>query len=139
MRKRDHLFNKNKQYRRPADRQAHLESKHLANKMLKYAHNRYIEEILGITNPIDHNVSNTNPKADTDPHTNTFATKKLYSLLKNSKMDSKGSAPLKQNGQLYANTTDKANILNQQFQSVFTPKTTTHTHGSTGLCGRWHI
>ena len=38
-------------------------------------------------------------------------------------MDSKGSAPLKQNGQLYANTTDKANILNQQFQSVFTPKT----------------
>ena len=42
---------------------------------------------------------------------------------KNSKMDSKGSAPLKQNGQLYSNTTDKANILNQQLQSVFTPKT----------------
>ena len=38
-------------------------------------------------------------------------------------MDSKGSAPLKQNGQLYTNTTDKANILNQQFQSVSTPKT----------------
>ena len=38
-------------------------------------------------------------------------------------MDSKGSAPLKQNGQLHTNTTDKANILNQQFQSVFTPKT----------------
>ena len=38
-------------------------------------------------------------------------------------MDPKGSAPLKQNGQLYTNTTDKANILNQQFQSVFTPKT----------------
>ena len=43
---------KNKQYRRPADRQALLESKHLVNKMLKDAHNRYIEEILGITNPI---------------------------------------------------------------------------------------
>ena len=38
-------------------------------------------------------------------------------------MDSKGSAPLKQNGQLHTNTTDKANILNQQFRSVFTPKT----------------
>ena len=38
-------------------------------------------------------------------------------------MDSKGSAPLQQNGQLYTNTTDKANIINQQFQSVFTPKT----------------
>ena len=120
MRKRDHLFNKYKQYRRPADRQVHLESKHLVNKMLKDAHNRYIEEILGITN---HNDSNTNPKADSDPHTNTFATKKLCSLLKTSKMDLKGSAPLKQTGQLYTNTTDKANILNQQFQSVFTPKT----------------
>ena len=59
----------------------------------------------------------------TDLHTNTFTTKKLYSLLKNSKMDSKGSAPLKQNGQLYTNTTNKANILNQQIQLAFTPKT----------------
>ena len=91
--------------------------------MPKDAHNRYIEEILGITNPIDHNDSNTNPKADSDPHTNTFATKKLYYFLKNSNMDSKDSAPLKRNGQLYTNTTDKANIINQQFQSVFTPKT----------------
>ena len=39
-------------------------------------------------------------------------------------MDSKGSAPLTQNGHLYTNTTDKVNILNQQFQSVFIPKTT---------------
>ena len=53
------------------------------------AHNRYIEEILGITNPIDHNDSNTNPKVDTDTHTNTFATKKLYSLLKNKKWTQK--------------------------------------------------
>ena len=57
MRKRDHLFNKYKQYRRPADRQVLLESKHMVNKILKDAHNRYIEEILGITNPIDHNDS----------------------------------------------------------------------------------
>ena len=77
MRKRDHLFNKYKQHRRPADRQAHLESKQLVNKILKDAHNIYIEEIhvLGITNPIDHNDSNTNPEADSVPHTNTFATK----------------------------------------------------------------
>ena len=38
-------------------------------------------------------------------------------------MDLKSFAPLKQNGQLYTNSTDKDNILNQQFQSVFTPKT----------------
>ena len=87
--KRDHLFKKYKQNRRPVDRKAHLKSKHLVNKMLKDAHNRYIEEILGITNPINHNDSNINPKTDTIPHTNTFATKNLYSLLENLKMDSK--------------------------------------------------
>ena len=75
MRKRDHLIKKYKQYRHPEDRKAHLESKHLFTKMLKDAHNRYIEEILDITNPIGHNDSNTNPKADTDPHTNTFTLK----------------------------------------------------------------
>ena len=96
---------------------------HLVNKKLKEAHNRYIEEILGITNSADPSDSNSDPQTATDPQVNSLATKKLYSLLKNSRMDSKGSAPLKQNGQLHTNTTDKANILNQQFQSVFTPKT----------------
>lgn len=95
MRKRDSLYDQYKKYRRPADRHAHLESKHLVNKKLKEAHNRYIEEILGITNSVDSSDSNASPQTDTDPHKNTFATKKLYSLLKNSKMDSKSSAPLK--------------------------------------------
>ena len=36
--------------------------------------------------------------------------------------DSKGIAPLKKGGKLYSNTVDKANVPNQQFQSVFTPK-----------------
>ena len=57
MRKRDHLFNKYKQYIRTADRQAHIEYKHLVNKKLKDAHNRCIEEILGITNSNDSKVS----------------------------------------------------------------------------------
>ena len=109
MRKRDSLYDKHKKYRRPADRHAHLEYKHLVNRKLKEAHNRYIEEILGITNPND---SNSDPQTATDPKVNSLATKKLYSLLKNSRMDSKGSAPLKQNGQLHTNTTDKSNILN---------------------------
>ena len=68
------MFNKYKQYRRPADRQAILESNHLVNKKLKKAHKRYIEEILDITNYIDPNDSNNNPQVDTDLHTNTFAT-----------------------------------------------------------------
>ena len=57
-----------------------------------------------------------------EPHKSTPASKKLFSLLKNSKQDSKGIAPLKKDGKLYSYTVDKANVLNQQFQSVFTPK-----------------
>ena len=118
----DHLFKKYKQYRRHEDRKAHIESKHLVNMMPRETHNRYIEQILGITNSIDPNDSNANPKADMI-RTQTLSLQKSVLSPEDLKMDSKGSAPLKQNCHLYINTTDKANILNQQFQSVFTPKT----------------
>ena len=48
--------------------------------------------------------------------------KKLSSRLQNSKIESKDSAPLKHDGQLNTNNSDKANIVNVQFQTVFTPK-----------------
>ena len=41
---------------------------------------------MGIANPIDFNDSNANPQTVIDPNTNTLATKKLYYLMKNSKM-----------------------------------------------------
>ena len=47
--------------------------------------------------------------------------KKLFQYLKNSRTDQQGIPPLKQNGNLHTETKEKANILNQQFQSVFTP------------------
>ena len=50
-------------------------------------------------------------------------TKKLYSLLKPSKQDSGGIASLKKDGQTVSTETDKANTLNVQFLSVFSPKT----------------
>ena len=43
------------------------------------------------------------------------------SKLKNSRTDQQGIPPLRQNDNLHTGTKDKANILNQQFQSVFTP------------------
>ena len=48
----------------------------------------------------------------------------LYALavLKKSKKDSKGIAHLKKDDKFYTVTVDKANILNKQFQSVFTSK-----------------
>ena len=47
----------------------------------------------------------------------------MYTLLNRSKNDSKGILSLSQDGTLYSNTKDKADILNRKFQSVFTPKT----------------
>ena len=47
--------------------------------------------------------------------------KKLFQYLKSSRTDQQGIPPLKQNGNLHTETKEKANILNQQFQSVFTP------------------
>ena len=47
--------------------------------------------------------------------------KKLFQFLKSSRTDQQGIPPLKKNNQLFTDTTEKANILNEQFQSVFTP------------------
>ena len=48
--------------------------------------------------------------------------KKLYTLLKHSKQDSRGISSLKANGKTLSSEPDKANALNLQFQSVFSPK-----------------
>ena len=49
--------------------------------------------------------------------------KKLYAMLNRSKNDSRGISSLNKDGKLYTESKDKADILNSQFQSVFTPKT----------------
>ena len=48
--------------------------------------------------------------------------KKLFSFLKNSRCDQQGIPPLKHDNILYSDTKTKANLFNQQFNSVFTPK-----------------
>ena len=50
-------------------------------------------------------------------------TKKLYSLLKHSKQDSSGIAPLRKDSRTILTETAKANALNDQFQSLCSPKT----------------
>ena len=120
IRKRDSLYDKYKRLRRPTDRCAFLEAKHLVNQKLKQAHDRYIEEILGLTNSLEQ--PEPNCQSSPEPYKSTLASKKLFSRLKNSKQDSKGIVPLKKDGKMYSNTVDKANVLNEQFQSVFIPK-----------------
>ena len=48
--------------------------------------------------------------------------KTLFSFLKNSHCDQQGIPPLKHDNMLYSDTKTKANLFNQQFNSVFTPK-----------------
>ena len=50
-----------------------------------------------------------------------FSPKKLYSLIKNSRQDAQGVSPLKDSSTdtLLTGNSDKASLLNRQFQSVF--------------------
>lgn len=47
-------------------------------------------------------------------------TKPFWKYTKSQKQDNVGVSPLKRDGKLVTSSTDKANILNQQFKSVFT-------------------
>ena len=49
-------------------------------------------------------------------------TAKKFSFLKNSRCDKQGIPPLKHENKLHSDTNIKANLFNQQFNSVFTPK-----------------
>ena len=78
--------------------------------MIKTSQNSYLDNLVGI---ID----------DSDPIENSHPnTKKLLCYLKNCRQDSQGSAPLKEIGQVHTNNVKKADLPNNQFQSVFTPK-----------------
>jgi hypothetical protein len=81
---------------------------------IKHSHTQYLENILDIACHSD---------PDSSPP-NKCATKKLYSLIKNSKQDSQAVSPIKDQstGTMKTNNIEKANILNKQFQSVFTSK-----------------
>ena len=52
-----------------------------------------------------------------------FAPKKLFSFLKNSRQDSQGIGPFRDphTNEVLTSNTDKANLINDHLQSVFTP------------------
>ena len=52
--------------------------------------------------------------------------KKLWSLIRAKRRDTTGVTPLKENGELVQQPLDKANVLNRQFNSAFSPITTEH-------------
>jgi hypothetical protein len=84
--------------------------KHQVQKEQRHAYNTYIEKlILDLpTNDPDQSFNNQSKP------------KKLFSFIKSLRTDNSGDASLKKEGQLVADTKQKANILNEQFKSVFT-------------------
>ena len=111
MRKRDKFYKRMKRSGRPSDSKKFHEYKHLVRRVTDRAYERYLGDILGL-NATD------SPEKKSPPKVNT---KKLYSLLKHSKQDSSGVAPIKSDGQTLSHERDKANALNRQFQSVLAP------------------
>ena len=78
------------------------------------AYEKCTRDILGIQQEAD--------DLDTPAKVNT---KKFYSLLKHSKQDNSGITSLRANGKTFTSDADKANTLNNQFQSFFSPKSLT--------------
>ena len=111
----EHLHRKHKKSGKPKDREAFLKHKHLVQHKLKTAHSEYLENLLGLS-------QTTNDKPDTSTNPSKCSPKKLFSYIKNTRQDSCGIAPLRKDGLLHTENKVKADILNQQFQSVFTQK-----------------
>ena len=108
IRKQDHLFQKFKRSNDPKDRSAFLKSRHSVKQKIKAAHNKYLEDILGL-----------NDQSGEDPSKSAFSRKKLFSFIKSSRTDTQGITILKKGESNYTQSADQANVLNSQFQSVF--------------------
>ena len=100
-----------KSYRKTGNsqlREKYVSLRHVIKKRIKDSHEAYLEGLLGM----DRQDNQATGQVDS---------KKLFQYLKNSRTDQQGISPLKKNDNLHTETKDKADILNQQFQSVFTP------------------
>ena len=95
---RDHLYQVQKNSGKDKDRQKFKKVKYEVDNMIKTSHSSYLDNIVGI-------IDDSDPAENARPNT-----KKLFSYLK------------KENGKTCTENVKKANLLNAQFQSVFTSK-----------------
>ena len=109
IRKRNRLYDRYKRNKCPRVRRDHIKWRHLVRSKIQLAHGNYIEDLLGI-NTME------------DPGNKKVNTKRLFTYLKSARKDIEGIAPLQSEGILHSDTVTKANILNRQFQSVFSPR-----------------
>ena len=114
IRKRDKFYKRWSRSGKPYNQSRFIEYKHLVRRVSDRAYEKYLGDILG---------PNNDQEDQNGGEPSKVKTKKLYSLLKHSKQDSSGIAPLKKDGQTLLSETAEANALNDQFHSVFSPKT----------------
>ena len=113
------MYHKHKCSLKPEDRKHFLNLRHRVKSKINQAYYRYLEHIhvLGIQSS-DQNVSSIPETGQSK-----FSVKKLFSFLKNSRQYAQGIGLIRDpltNTYQSANV-GKANIINRQFQSTFTP------------------
>ena len=113
MRKRDKLYKRWSMSGRPYDQSRFTEYKHLVRRVSDRAYEKYLGDILGFINEKEDQDGGEPPKSKPKSFTRCSSTPSRTS----------GIAPLRKNGQNLLTQTGKANALNYQFQSVFSPKT----------------
>ena len=104
MSKRDRLYSKKKKTGCAKLDKQFRALKHQIQREVRKAYWSYVEDII---TPLD----------DEKPYQ---GMKRFWSMMKHSRSDNSGIAPLRDNGQLFTDPKEKANILNRQFESVFT-------------------
>ena len=109
IRKRKTLFQKQKSTKKPKDIKKYKEAKANAQRLQRKAYWKYVDNLIEIDNP------------DSDEKPN--KQKRFWSYVKALRKDNSGVAPLKDRGKMHADPKDKADILNRQYESVFTTKT----------------
>ena len=104
MRKRDKLYSRQKSSRTAENISQFKSLKHRVQREVRSAYWNYVESII-------------EPMDEEKPYE---GMKRFWTLMKHARSDSGGIAPLRDQGQLVSDARGKAEILNRQFESVFT-------------------
>ena len=105
IRRRNKLFRKMKKTKKESDIQNYKHSKSAVQKAERQSYWSYINNI----------IETDDAEKDHPPKQ-----KRFWNYIKSLRKDSTGISPLKDNGRLFNASKDKADILNRQYQSVFT-------------------
>ena len=117
-RKRNKLFKKQRASHRTNDISHYKQIRARVQKAERQAYWKHVENIIDIGDP----------ESDYRPNKQ----KRFWSFIKSLRKDSSGVSPLKENGKMHADPKDKTNILNRQYESVYTKEDTSHVPSPSG-------